>query len=48
MVAFAGAEQTKARQFSMYAFGILSDLELDGQELAANKNDFMQIFDRSI
>ena len=32
----------------MYAFGILSDLELDGQELAANKNDFMQIFDRSI
>ena len=48
LVAFAGAEQTKARQFSMYAFGILSDLELDGQELAANKNDFMQIFDRSI
>ena len=41
LVAFAGAEQTKARQFSMYAFGILSDLELDGQELAANKNDFM-------
>ena len=32
----------------MYAFGILSDLELDGQELAANKNDFMQVFDRSI
>ena len=42
------AEQVKARQFAMYAFEVISEVNLSEEELAAAKNNFMGIFEKAL
>ena len=37
-----------SREFAMYGFEIMTELSLSGEELAAAKNDFFQIFEKTL
>ena len=42
------SDSAKTREFAMYGYEIMSEINLTGQELTAAKDDFIQIFDKTL
>ena len=48
LVSLFNNESVKCRQYSMFAFEILSEMHLSSEELSGAKEMFMQIFERAL
>ena len=48
MASLVGAENKTSREFALYGYEIMSEMNLSAQELAGAKNEFIQIFEKTL